>query len=122
MGSLKELLTIVPVSDRAIALPWYEAFFGRPADEVIGEEYLWGISETAWVVIDDRSVRAGSHVQITFAVEGLEDILARLTANGINPESVETYDNGVQHVDIIDPDGNKLSLAALPAGPPPTQD
>ena len=30
--------------------------FGRPADEVIGEEYLWQVGANARVVIDDRDV------------------------------------------------------------------
>jgi hypothetical protein len=33
-----DLYSIVGVSDRARALPWFEAFLGRSADEVIGEE------------------------------------------------------------------------------------
>jgi predicted enzyme related to lactoylglutathione lyase len=110
-----QLYSIVPVSDRAAALRWYEAFFGHPADEIIGEEHLWKISESAWVVIDDRPVRAGSHAQITFGVENLDDILARLTTHGIEHEPVETYSNGVRHVVIEDPDGNKLSLAEAPS-------
>lgn len=114
---ISHLYSIVPVSDRAAAIKWYEAFFGHPADEVIGEEYLWKVSETAYVVIDDRSVRAGSHAQITFGVEGggLDDILTRLAAHAIEHEPVETYGNGVRHVDIVDPDGNKMSLAEFAA-------
>lgn len=108
---ISHVYTIVPVSDRAAAIKWYEAFFGHPADEIIDEEYLWKISETAYVVIDDRSVRAGSHAQITFGVDGLDDILTRLAAHGIEHEPPETYGNGVRHVTIEDPDGNKLSLA-----------
>jgi hypothetical protein len=52
---------------------------------------------------------------ITFGVEGLDDILARLAANGIQHEPVETYSNGVRHVVVEDPDGNSLSLAEAPA-------
>ena len=47
MGSMTYLYAGVPVSDRALALEWFEVFFGRPADEVIGGEALWQISETA---------------------------------------------------------------------------
>jgi hypothetical protein len=50
------LYSIVPVSDRTEALEWFGAFFGRPADEVLGEEYLWQVGENAWVVVDDRHV------------------------------------------------------------------
>jgi hypothetical protein len=53
-----DLYSIMPVSNRTKALEWFGVFFGRPADEVIGEEYLWQVGENAWVVVDDRDVRA----------------------------------------------------------------
>ncbi|MCT2587210.1 VOC family protein [Actinophytocola sp. S1-96] len=98
------------VSDRARALEWYGAFFGRPADEVIGEEHLWQIGENAWIVVDHRGDRAGG-AMVTLGVTDLDDILARLAAHGIEHEAVETYPNGVRHVVVLDPDGNSLSLA-----------
>ena len=53
---------------------------------------------------------------VTFGVSGpeLSGALARFTSHGIAHEPVETYSNGVQHVEVLDPDGNSLSLAALP--------
>lgn len=68
-------------------------------------------------MIDDREVRADGvgHAQITLAIEGLDEIMARLAARGIAHEPVETYGNGVRHVVIQDPDGNALSLAEAPA-------
>ncbi|MBB4906925.1 catechol 2,3-dioxygenase-like lactoylglutathione lyase family enzyme [Actinophytocola algeriensis] len=102
--------------DTAAAITWYEVFFGRPADEVIGDEHLWQVGENAWLVVDDRSMRAdrvgGS--MVTFGVTDFDEILARLAANGIEHAPVETYGNGVRHVDILDPDGNSLSLAQAP--------
>ncbi|MEV1000685.1 VOC family protein [Nonomuraea sp. NPDC050202] len=113
-----DLHSVVCVRDLAISQKWYEVFFGRPADEIIGEELLWQIGENAWVVLDDRDVRASrvGGTMITFGVTGLDDILARLAAHGIEHEPVETYGNGVRHVEILDPDGNSLSLAQAPAG------
>ena len=111
-----DLYSVMCVSDRARAVAWFEVFFGRPADEVIGEEYLWQVGENAWIVIDDRDVRAKrvGGAMVTFGVTDLDDILARLAANGIEHEPVETYGNGVRHVDVLDPDGNSLSLAESP--------
>lgn len=43
-------------------------------------------------------------------VDGLDDILARLIAHGVDHEPVETYDNGVRHVVVVDSDGNRLLL------------
>ncbi|MDV9169423.1 VOC family protein [Streptomyces sp. W16] len=104
------------MSDRIKALEWFEVFFGRPADEIIGEEYLWRVSENAWVVVDDRDVRAErvGGAMITLGVNDLDEILARLAAHGIDHEAVETYSNGVRHVVVLDPDRNSLSLAEVP--------
>jgi catechol 2,3-dioxygenase-like lactoylglutathione lyase family enzyme len=112
-----DLYSVMCVRDRATSQKWFEVFFGRPADEVIGEEYLWQVGANAWVVIDDRSVRAArvGGAMITLGVTDLNDILARLAAHGIEHEPAETYGNGVRHVEVLDPDGNSLSLAEVPA-------
>jgi catechol 2,3-dioxygenase-like lactoylglutathione lyase family enzyme len=111
-----DLYSVVCVRDRAAAQKWYEVFFGRPADEVIGEEYLWQAGENAWVVIDDRSMRAArvGGAMITLGVTDLDHILARLARHRIGHEPVETYGSGVRHVEVLDPDGNSLSLAEAP--------
>ncbi|WP_141579321.1 VOC family protein [Actinomadura sp. WMMA1423] len=111
-----DLYSVMCVSDQAKSLEWFGAFFGRPADEVIGEEHLWHVGENAWVVVDDRDVRAErvGQAMVTLGVTGLDDILARLAAHGIGHEPVETYGNGVRHVVVLDPDGNSLSLAEAP--------
>ena len=75
-----DLYSVVCVRDRTAARKWFEVFFGRPADEVIGEEYLWQAGENAWIVIDDRPMRAArvGGTMITLGVTNLDDILARL--------------------------------------------
>ena len=54
-------------------------------------------------------------LQLQLGVTGLDAILARLAAHGIDHEPVETYSNGVRHVVVLDPDRNSLSLAKAPA-------
>jgi hypothetical protein len=107
---MTQLYSVVPVTDRVAALEWFATFFGRPADEIIGGEALWQVSDTAWVVVDESVEHAG-HAVLTLGVEGLDDVLARL---GGAHEPVETYGNGVRHVVVLDPDGNRLSLAEAP--------
>ncbi|MEU6680276.1 VOC family protein [Streptomyces sp. NPDC046925] len=104
------------MSDRSEALEWFRAFFGRPADEIIGDEYLWQLGENAWIVVDDRKMRAErvGTAMITLGVTDLDDIPARLAAHGIEHDPLETYSNGVRHVVVLDPDGNSLSLAGAP--------
>jgi catechol 2,3-dioxygenase-like lactoylglutathione lyase family enzyme len=112
-----DLYSVMCVRDRLASQKWYEVFLGRPADVVIGEEDLWQVGENAWIVIDDRYMRAArvGGTMITLGVTDLDDILARLAAHGIEHEPVETYGNGVRHVEVLDPDGNSLSLAEAPA-------
>ena len=112
-----DLYSIMCVSDRVKALQWYGVFFGRAADEVIGGEHLWQVGENAWVVVDDRDVRAErvGGAMITLGVAGLDGILARLAAHGIDHEPVAAYSNGVRHVVVFDPDRNSLSFAGAPA-------
>ncbi|MDX8049733.1 VOC family protein [Lentzea sp. BCCO 10_0798] len=106
------------VSDLVRSLEWYGVFFGREADEIIGEEHLWQVGENAYIVLDARDVRSsrvgGSMVTFGVALSEFEGALERLAAHGVRHEPVETYSNGVRHVEVLDPDGNSLSLAALP--------
>jgi catechol 2,3-dioxygenase-like lactoylglutathione lyase family enzyme len=113
MESMTLLYAGVPVTDMPVSLAWFGAFFGRPADEVIGGEALWQISETAWIFVVEQPDRAGNAL-LTLGVERLDEILARLAAHGVEYEPVETYGNGVRHVVVLDPDGNSLSLAEAP--------
>ena len=115
----QELLSVACVRDRAAGMRWYEAFFGRAADETIGEEALWRIGSDAYLVVDERPARAGA-CTITFAVRGLDAMLERMAGVGIRPEHAERYSNGVHHVTFIDPDGNSLSLAEAPPGSSPS--
>jgi predicted enzyme related to lactoylglutathione lyase len=110
METITSMFCVLPVTDRAAALDWYAVFFGRPTDEIMGAEALWQVSNTAWLVVDEHTERAGG-AMLTLGVEGFDEILARLVDNGVHHESVETYGNGVRHVTILDPDGNSLSLA-----------
>ncbi|MTE17524.1 VOC family protein [Nocardia aurantiaca] len=114
-----DLYSIVCVSDRTQAQQWYEVFFGRPADKIVGEEYLWQVGVNAWLVVDDRAVRAArvGGAMITLGVTDLDDILVRLAVHGVDHEPVEIYGNGVRHVEVLDPDGNSLSLAEAPEHP-----
>ena len=76
----------------------------------VGNEVLWDLDEHATLFIEPNAEHAGAG-RITFAVAGLDALLAHLAAEGIEHEPVETYSNGVRHVKISDPDGNALAFA-----------
>jgi catechol 2,3-dioxygenase-like lactoylglutathione lyase family enzyme len=76
----------------------------------MGQEILWEIDEHAWVFIEPNAAQAGAG-RVTFAVTGLDALLERLTARGIEHEAIETYSNRVRHVNVPDPDGNAIAFA-----------
>jgi catechol 2,3-dioxygenase-like lactoylglutathione lyase family enzyme len=113
MGEITQLFAGVPVSDLDAGIDWYTRFFGRPPDRSVGQEILWEIDEHAWLFIEPNAPRAGAG-RITFAVAGLDGLLERLAAQRIEHEPIETYSNGVRHVNVPDPDGNAIAFAELP--------
>ena len=113
MSGITHLIAGVPVSDLDAGIDWYTRFFGRAPDLRVGEEILWDIDEHATLFIEPNTARAGAG-RITFAVTGLDALLERLAAQRIEHEPVETYSNGVRHVNVPDPDGNALAFAELP--------
>jgi hypothetical protein len=78
-----------------------------------GEEILWEIDEHATLFIEPNAARAGAG-RITLAVAGLDALLERLAAQGIEHEPIETYSNGVRHVDIPDPMGTRSHSSSRP--------
>jgi len=114
-GAITDLVAGVPVADLDAGIEWYTRFFGRPPDHRVGSEMLWDVDEHATLFIEPDATHAGAG-RITFAVTGLDALLARLDAAGITYEPIETYANGVRHVKIPDPDGNAIAFAEPPAG------
>ena len=116
MSAITDLFAGVPVSDLDASIDWYTRFFGRPPDSRVGDEVLWEIDEHAWLFIEPNAEQAGTG-RITFAVAGLDGLLERLAAERIEHEPIETYSNGVRHVNVPDPDGNAIAFAEPPDAP-----
>ena len=113
MSAITDLFAGIPVSDLDASVDWYTRFFGRPPDRRVEDEVLWEIDEHAWLFIEPNAAEAGAG-RITLAVAGLDELLERLAAQGIEHEPVETYSNGVRHVKVPDPDGNAIAFAEPP--------
>jgi len=114
-SAITHLFAGVPVSDLDTGIDWYTRFFGRPPDMRVGEEMLWEIDEHAWLFIEPNAAEAGAG-RITLSVNGLDGLLERLAAQRIEHEPIETYSNGVRHVNVPDPDGNAIAFAEPPEG------
>ena len=114
MSAITDLFAGVPVTDLELSIDWYTRFFGRPPDHRVGDEVLWEIDEHATLFIEPNATQAGAG-RITLAVTGLDVLLERLAAQRIEHEPIETYSNGVRHVDIPDPDGNAIAFAEPPS-------
>jgi catechol 2,3-dioxygenase-like lactoylglutathione lyase family enzyme len=113
VGTITHLFAGVPVSDLDAGIDWYTRFFGREPDRRVGDEILWEVDEHAWLFIEPNAEHAGAG-RITFAVTGLDELVERLVAQGIEHEPIETYSNGVRHVTVPDPDGNAIAFAEPP--------
>jgi catechol 2,3-dioxygenase-like lactoylglutathione lyase family enzyme len=113
MCPITRLIAGVPVSDLDASLDWYTRFFGRPPDVRVGDEILWDVDEHATLFIEPDAERAGAG-RITFAVAGLDALLEHLAGQRIEHGPIETYSNGVRHVNIPDPDGNAIAFAEPP--------
>ena len=113
MSAITQLVAGVPVSDLDAGVDWYTRFFGRPPDLRVGEEVLWDIDEHATLFIEPNAEQAGAG-RITLAVAGLDELLEGLAARRIEHEPIETYLNGVRHVNIPDPDGNRVAFVEPP--------
>ena len=97
-----------------MSIDWYARFFGRPPARRVADEVLWEIDEHATLFIEPNAAQAGAG-RVTLAVTGLDVLLERLAAQRIEREPIETYSNGVRHVDIPDPDGNAIAVAEPPS-------
>lgn len=112
-SSITHLFAGIPVSDLDSSIDWYTRLFGRPPDARVGEEVLWEVDEHAWLFIEPDATQAGAG-RITLSVAGLDALLERIAGQGIEHEEIETYSNGVRHVNVPDPDGNTIAFAEPP--------
>jgi len=114
-GMAWNLFACNPVTDLDRASTWYESFFGAPpAFRPNDVEAVWEVADRASIYIELLPEHAG-HSKQTLFVDDLDTVVAGIASRGLEPESQETYDNGVRKLVYRDPDGNEVGLGGMPS-------
>jgi catechol 2,3-dioxygenase-like lactoylglutathione lyase family enzyme len=109
-----DLFAGIAVGDYQRAVEWYERLFGSPPSMQPHEtESVWDVAEHRHVYVVLRPEHAG-HSLVTLFLGDLDAFVDAAAQRGIDPESRETYDNGVRKIIFRDPDGNELGCAGAP--------
>ena len=108
--SIEHVLAVVPVSDIERADRWYEALFGRPADNRPMPTLVeWQVTDAGWVQVTVDAERAGSTL-LNLAVDDLAAKKDELAARGVSTEPIQLVTKGVELSATTDPDGNAITL------------
>jgi catechol 2,3-dioxygenase-like lactoylglutathione lyase family enzyme len=97
------------VHDFKAARPWYERLLGEPTFFPHATEAVWTLADHRSVYIVENGDAAGSSV-VTMFVDDLDARVAAIAAQGLEPDRIETYSNGVRKAVYRDPDGNELGF------------
>jgi hypothetical protein len=109
-----ELFAGIPVSDRAVAVDWYERLLGAPPAFYPNDvEAVWELAEHRYLYVEVRPGHAG-HAKHTVIVADLDAHVAAAAERGIEPARREQYDNGVRKITYTDQDGNEIGFGGLP--------
>jgi glyoxylase I family protein len=107
---IEHVLAVVPVSDLERADAWYQAFFGRPADNRPMPSLVeWQVTSAGWVQVTIDADRAGSGL-LNFAVDDLPATRDELATRGVETAKIQPVSKGVELSAITDPDGNAITL------------
>ena len=101
--SIEHVLAVVPVSDLQASSRWYEALFGRPADNnpmpTLAE---WQVVPGGWVQVFTDAERAGSGL-LNFAVDDLRGTRGRACGSAVwspGTSPAPTRASGCRHSQI----------------------
>lgn len=108
--SIEHVLAVVPVADLQVSRQFYEALFGRPADNNPMPTLVeWQVVPGAWVQVFVDATRAGSGL-LNFAVDDLETHREDLRQRGLDSGDFTDATKGVRLSEVTDPDGNTIRL------------
>lgn len=107
----RQVMAAVAVADVEAALPWYQRFLGRAADDRPMDGLAeWHVTPTASIQLVADAERAGSAL-LTLAVDDLEQHVAVLAAAGVPAGTLDdTSSAKVLFATVEDPEGNRITL------------
>jgi len=109
-----DLFAGVAVSDLPRAIAWFDQLLGEVETfEPNDSERVWTIAEHRHVYVELQPEHAG-HAMVTLFVEDVDGFVDAVARRGIQPESQETYENGVRKAIYRDPDGNEVGVGGPP--------
>lgn len=104
----------VAVSNLPRAVSWFDQFLGEVESfEPNDTERVWTLGQHGHVYAELLPEHAG-HSMVTLFVSDFEVFTAAAAERGIEPESRETYGNGVRKAIYRDPDGNEVGVGGPP--------
>ena len=107
---VEHVLAVVPVADIERAEEWYEALFGRPADNRPMPTLVeWQVTGAGWVQVTLDTQRAGSG-RLNLAVNDLAATRDELRTRGVHSAEIQPVNKGVELSATSDPDGNAITL------------
>jgi glyoxylase I family protein len=108
--SIEHVLAVVPATDVERSRPWYEALFGRVADNNPMSTLIeWQVVPGGWVQVSADDQHAGS-TTVNFAVQDLDGHIDELKRRGLEPGEIVAANKGVRLSALTDPDGNQIWL------------
>lgn len=110
-----DLFAGVAVSDLSRAVRWFDRLFGEVGSfEPNATERVWTLAEHCHLYAELQPEHAG-HAMVTMFVDDFEGFLESAAGRGVDPQTRETYDNGVRKAIYRDPDGNEIGVGGPPA-------
>src|ERR1700684_2437394 len=101
------------VRDFQVARGWYERLLGEPAFFPHATEAVWTLAEHRSIYVVEHADGAGKSV-VTVFVDDLDAHVGAIAAQGLEPDEIETYANGVRKAVYRDPDGNEVGFGGAP--------
>lgn len=109
-----DLFAGICVRDLSSVRAWYCAVLGSDVAFAPNDaELVWELAGHRFVYVERKPDRAG-HAMVMIFVGDLGAVVTRISSQGIEPASRETYENGVEKVTYRDADGNEVSYGGGP--------